>query len=227
METTLEQHMRKTNFTDPGTERSRFLKSNPSTGFREFFVDSTTSTAKNAEVVRWYVISSGKRTTLFRFLFLKWLWDELTSQEWAFCLSLPEFFSSKEFVACARALAAGSSKKRIRDRLNRYQNLVGLKPLSQSEYKSMHGMKYLLSEVIFTDRPAKKFSGWVRHHKDQGSLRVSSIFELEPQGFTEIVEIDLFKVLSVGTVTILNKEVPLSPDDDSRKESKRNSSYSF
>lgn len=209
-------------FISPGTLRSRFLKANPSKGFLEFTVASTTSTSKNDEVVRWFVISSGKRSTLFRFLFLKWLWDELTSQEWRFVLNLPEFFSSKEFVACARALAAGTPKKEIRDRLNRYNTLVGSKPLSQSEYKSMYGMKYDLGEVVFTDRPAKKFSGWVRHHNDQGSLRVNSVFELEPQGFTEIVELDLFMVLTVGTVTILNKEVPLSPDDDSRKESKRN-----
>jgi hypothetical protein len=206
--------MSKTKFIEPGSLRTRFLRANPSRGFHEFTVASTTSTPKNGEVVRWYVISSGKRPTLFMYLFLKWLWDELTSQEWAFVLSLPEFFSSKEFVACARALAAGTPKKSIRDRLNRYRLLVGLKPHSQERYKSMHNMRFDLGEVVLTVQSAKKFSGWVRHHNDQGALRVSSIFELDSQGFTEIVEFDLYKVLSVGSVTILNKEVLLSPDDD-------------
>jgi len=180
----------------------------------EFTLASTTLTPEKGVAVRWYVISSGKRSTLFKFFFLKWLWDELTSQEWYFVLNSPEFFSSEEFVASARALAAGIPKKVIRDRLNKYRLLVGLKPLSQERYRSMLGMKYELCEFTFTVRPAEKFSGWVRHQNDQGSLRVSSVFELEPQGFTEIVEFDLFRILTVGSVTILNKEVFLSPDDD-------------
>lgn len=206
--------MTRPNFANPTTVRLRFVKSFPSTGFREFTVASTTPSPNKGEVVRWYVISSGRRTTLFEFLFLKWLWNELTIQEWAFVLSLPEFYSSKEFIACARALASGVSKTDIRTRLEKYHSLVGLKQLSRLRYVSMKRIRYFLQEVVLTDQPAKKFSGWVRHHNDQGSLRKSSIFELQSQGFTDIVEIDLFKVLSVGTVTILNLEVKLSPDDD-------------
>jgi hypothetical protein len=180
-------------------------------------VDSTTPAPEKGTVVRWYVISSGKRTTLFEFLFLKWLWDELTSQEWRFVLSLPEFFSSKEFVACARALASGVPKSEIRTRLNKYAVLVGLKQLSRLRYESMKSIRYDLGEIILADRPAKKFSGWVRNHNDHGSLRKSSIFELQPSGAAEIVEVDLFNILSVGRVTILGKEVYLSPEDVSKK----------
>lgn len=223
METTLGKSMiTNPNFKNPESVRSRFLKSNPSKGFHEFKLDSTTSTPKEGGVVRWYVISSGKRSTLFKYLFLKWLWDELTSQEWYLVLNSPEFFSSKEFVASARALAAGIPKKVIRDRLNKYHLLVGLKPLSQERYRSMKGIRYEFCEFELAVKPAKKFSGWVRHQNDQGSLRVSSVFEIEPSIFTEKSEIDLFFILSVGTVTILNKEVSLSPEDDYRKSKRKN-----
>jgi len=179
---------------------------------------STTPAPNVGESVRWIVISSGKRTTLFKFLFLKWLWDELTSQELTFFLTLPETLSSREFIACARARASGLPKGAIRARLNGWLNLVGLKPLSRSRYESMKGIRYVLGEVVLTDIPAKKYSGWVRHQNDQGSLRKNSIFELDHQEFTEFVEIDLFNVISVGIVEILGKEIKLSPDETSKVE---------
>lgn len=210
------------NFTLPEQLMSRFLKSFPSKAIHAFKVDSTTSTLKKSEVVRWVVISSGKRTTLFTTLFLKWLWDELTSQEFRFFLDLPETLRSKEFIACARALASGLPKKVIRARLNRYLTLVGLKPLSRERYNGSKGVKYVLGECVLTVRSAVKYSGWVRHQNDQGSLRKNSVFELEHQEFTADVEIDLFNIISVGKLTILGKEVALSPDESLKDETEPN-----
>jgi len=83
----------------------------------------------------------------------------------------------------------------------------------------MKRLEYSLEEVVLSTRPARKFSGWTRHHLDHGSLG-GSVFEPEPWTFTEKVEWNLFMILSVGKVTLLNTEISLSPDDDS-KESKR------
>lgn len=211
--------MRESKFTDPKKLRADFFKSH-SKGFHEFIVSSNTPSPKLGEsVVYWYAISSGKRTTLFKFLFLKWLWDELTSQEFLFLLNLPEFFSSKEFQPCLAAVARGVPKRTIRVRLNNFRKLQGLKPWSQEMYKSMKSLRYVLGEVVLGTQPAKKFSGWVRHHKDHGSLR-GVLVEPTPSIFTESVEFDLFMILSVGKVNILGKEFGLSPEDDS-KESKR------
>jgi len=211
------------NFLTPDSNRSSFLKAFPSKGFIEFKMDSTTISPEKGKVVRWHVISSGKRSTLFKFLFLKWLWDELTSQEWKFVLNSPEFFSSKEFLACARALANGIPKKDIRTRLIKFQLLTGSKPSSRNRYRSLASLRYRLCEFVHTDTPAKKFSGWVRHQNDQGSLRKSSVFEIEPVGFTEKLEIDLFSIITVGKLSILGKDILLSPDDDSKESRNGNS----
>lgn len=206
------------NFTLPELLTARFLKSFPSKSLHVIKLDSTTSTLKKGEVVRWVVISSGKRSTLFKTLFLKWLWDELTSQEYRFFLDLPETLSSKEFVACARALASGIPKKVIRARLNKYLVLVGLKPLSRDRYNGSKGVKYVLGECVFTVRSAIKYSGWVRHQNDHGALRENSVFELDHQEFADVVEIDLFNIISVGKLTILGKDLALSPDESLKDE---------
>jgi len=174
--------------------------------------------------VRWYVISSGKRSTLFRYLFLKWLWDELTSQEWKYVLNLPEFFRQKEFIACARALATGISKKDIRERLNSFLALTGIKPLSQDRYRGLKRIRYEFCEFERAVTPAKKFSGWVRHQNDQGSLRMNKFELFETEAFTEVIEFDLFIVLSVGTVRILGKDLslPLTMTPKSRNGQKQN-----
>jgi len=209
----------KNQFRNPRDHRRDFFKSYHKS-FHEFKLTSSSIAPKYGEVVGWHVLSSGRRSTLFKFLFLKWLWDELTFQEFKFITNLPEFFSSEEFVACTRVLASGLPKKEIRTRLNNFRKLRGLKPLSHERYRAMkRGFVFSLVEYTFSPLPTKKYSGWTRHHKDHGTLgRV--LLEPMPSVFTETFEIDLFKVLSVGNVKILNTVFSLSPDDDS-KESKQ------
>jgi len=136
--------------------------------------------------------------------------------------NLPEFFSSEEFVACTRVFASGLPKKTIRTRLNNWRIFNGKPPLTFEKYRSMKStVRYSFTEFGLTLRPAKKFSGWVRHQNDQGSLRREPVLpEPHPSDFTDIVEFDLFMILSVGKVTLLNTSLSLSPDDDS-KESKQ------
>lgn len=211
--------MKDLDFKNPRNTRVAFLKANRGR-FIEFKVGSSSIAPRYGEMVGWYVISSGKRPTLFKYLFLKWLWDELTFHEWKFVLNLPEFFSSEEFVACARALASRQPKTVIRTRLNNFRILRGLKPLSEIKYRSMkRNMAYTLVEYTYSPLSTKKYSGWTRHHNDHGSLgRI--ILDPLPSEFTEKLEIDLFNILTVGEVKILNTVFSLSPDDVS-KETKR------
>lgn len=139
-----------------------------------------------------------------------------------FLFNLPEFFSSEEFVACTRVYASGVPKKVIRTRLNKWRIINGKPPLTFEKYRSMKStVRYSISEYEHTLRPAKKFSGWVRHQNDQGSLRRNSVLpDSAPAAISAFVEFDLFMILSVGKVTLLNTSISLSPDDDS-KESKQ------
>jgi hypothetical protein len=85
------------------------------------------------------------------------------------------------------------------------------------KYKSMKQIKYFLQEKEFRVPPTKKFSGWIRHHRDHGSLRGEQ-FVPEPQAIVIGEEIDLFSILSVGKIFLAGAEVTLSPMIDPKKD---------
>jgi hypothetical protein len=156
---------------------------------------------------------------LFQFLFLKWLYDELTSAELKYLLDLPEFFSSsgEEFLASLRMLANGFSKTEIRTRLNRYRELIGRKPHTAEKYRSMKQIKYFLQEKELRESPAKKFSGWTRHHHDHGTLGQERLYGPEFNAGYVSEEIDLFTLLTVGEIRIAGATVALSPMTEPKK----------
>jgi hypothetical protein len=199
--------------------RSDALKRLGFTGFHEWSCESNSIPKEISGRVVWNVISSGKRSTLFKFLFLKWLHDELTTSELKYVLNLPEFFSSsgKEFLACMRMQACGFLKTEIRTRLNTYRQLIGIKPHTAEIYRSMKQIKYFLQEKEFRVPPTKKFSGWVRHQNDQGNLGQERLYgpEFNPGYVGE--EVDLFSLLSVGKVLIAGATVTLSPMIEPKK----------
>lgn len=208
------------NSSDFGSLRSRFIRNGNFTGFREWSVSSNSATSITCGRVVWNVISSGKRSTLFKYLFLKWLWEELTLNELKYVLDLPEFHSSsgEEFFTCMKMLANGFPKSEIRTRLNNFRTLIGLKPHKAEKYRSLKQIKFILIEVEFREPPTIKFSGWVRHQNDQGSLRMNLI-ELDSEINDSYLknEINLYEYLSVGKVFLLGQEVTLSLNDGSNK----------
>lgn len=208
------------NSSEFGPLRSAVLRQQNFNGFREWSVSSNSAPSNDGGRVVWNVISSGRRSTLFHFLFLKWLYDELTKQELKYILDLPEFFTSsgKELFACMKMLANGFSKSEIRTRLNGLRKLLGLKPHTAEKYRSMKQIKYFLIEVEFREPPAEKYSGWVRHQNDQGSLRLSLIV-LDSEINSSYLEEDenLYEVLSVGKVFLLGQEITLSLMNGSNK----------
>lgn len=208
------------NYSEFGPLRSSVLKQKNFNGFREWSVSSNSASSYDGGRVVWNVISSGRRSIVFKYLFLKWLYDELTQQELKFVLDLPEFHTSsgKEFFACMKMLANGFSKSEIRTRLNGLRKLLDQKPWSAEMYRSLKQVKLFLIEVEFREPPAEKYSGWVRHQNDQGSLRLSLIdldSEINDSYLSE--DENLYEVLSVGKVFLLGQEITLSLMNDSNK----------
>lgn len=189
-------------------------------GFHSWSLRSSSIPKNSSGRVVWNVISSGKRSTLFKYLTLKWLWEELTSAELKYLLDLPELFSSsgKELLACMRMLANGFSKSEIRTRLNKYRQLLGLKPLTAEMFKSMKQIKFFLQEKELRVPPTKKYSGWTRHHNDHGSLGLDRLCgpEINMDYISE--EIDLYFLLSVGKIFVAGAAVTLSPMIDPKKD---------
>jgi len=158
------------------------------------------------------------------FLFLKWLWDELSSQELQFFLNSPEFFKDPRIESSFRARAYGTPKKEIRERLNKYLELVGERTFSHNRFRGSQRLFLLLElqEVFFV--PTPKFSGYTRHHKDKGSLRngdiESPLEEFTYEEFSDKFEF-WFHLLSVGEVRSTIRNVYLYPEDVSKKKRNR------
>jgi len=192
-------------------------------GFREFTVLINVSHTQKGVGSRWLVRSSGRRSTVVNFLFLKWLWDELSSQELKFMFNLPEFFKDPRFESSFRARAYGTPKKEIRERLNKYLSLIGEHPFDYERYRGMRGLFLLLELQEFYFPPTPKFSGYTRHHKDKGSLRSRSEDPLELFTFEE--KVDRFEfwfhLLSVGEVRSTIRNVYLFPEESSKKKRNR------
>lgn len=170
---------------------------------------------------RWIVFSTGKRSVLVRYLFGKWLWDELNSLELDVFWHLPEITSNVTIYNALRAFVDGTPKKILRKRLEKGQNLLNLLFISRQHYLTLKGRSnWIFIEETITLRQIPKFSGYTKHHKDKGSLGPErdnvSVF-LDP--VVDISENIIYHYLTVGEISILGDAV-IRPDEN-LKSSKR------
>lgn len=183
---------------------------------------------ENTETSRYYtrifVSSSGDRKTVLKKLFLKWLWDELTSEEMELFICLPETIGTPVIFACLQARARGIPKKLIRNRLNKIivLNLLGEKitPFTRERYLSLKQVRITLKKIRIPARPLTRYSGYTKNYKDKGTLRndvnyfTSKIFE---EDVNEEKEIFILHLLTVGRLEILGREINLDYPDESKR----------
>lgn len=152
---------------------------------------------------RWIVFSQGKRQVLVRHLFGKLLWDELNSFERNVFWHLEEVTRDTTIYLSLKALALGVSKRELRERLEK-GSFFDLWYISRQQYITMKGRTdWIFLEETVNLRRVPKFSGYTKHHKDQGSLGterdyVSEI--LEPS--SNISEDIILRYLTVGEFSL-------------------------
>lgn len=120
------------------------------------------------------ILSSGRLPTVERYVFGKWLWDELTIEEMEFFLALPSTLTNPITYACLRARANGVPKVQIRERLNRIPFKVTFP--SRQQYISLKQLSVTVIRQTLILRKVPKYSGYSRHHNDKGSINP---FQLE------------------------------------------------
>jgi hypothetical protein len=116
------------------------------------------------------VFSQGSRAKVVHYLWLKYLWDELTKKEFELFLAFPETLKAEMKVATLRA-ALLLGKKETRKRLNTILISINEDPFLRNSYL---GYKRLDVEIYdFTRKLPRvpKFSGWVRSLSAVGSKR--------------------------------------------------------
>lgn len=150
------------------------------------------------------VFSNGKRGTVFRYLWLKYLWDELTSQEYFLFISLPETIREPRILAFLKLRAQGISKITLRKSLVNWETLVGELFSSRETYQGLKGLRLEIWLIERRLRPAKKYTGYVKSISALGrGRRGESRFELlsATTDDEEVREVEFFvEVLTVGGI---------------------------
>lgn len=163
------------------------------------------------------VLSSGRRQAVHRYLWLKLLYDELSSKEFLLFLSMSETLKNNEIVGFLRAKLE-VPKTVLRQRLLELEALLG-KPLSSRD--SYIGYRRMRIDILTERRKlpkTPKFSGYIKNNsRDKGgrlngtSLDIPEISSESVLLMESIPETDWYELLTVGEITLLGQSIKLSP----------------
>lgn len=148
-----------------------------------------------------FVFSQGARIKVHRYLWLKFLWNELTKDEWLLFISMPETLNSDIYYNALRAINK-VGKKKVRNRLITTPYIEDRDKPTKDRYR---GYRCIDVEIFYDRRrlpKVPKFSGYVKSSSQVGSKRPqkSSFLDLIiPTGedYSERI-FDWFTYLTVG-----------------------------
>jgi len=132
----------------------------------KFTIKTISDITPNGAIKRWTVRSSGRRSVLIRYLFLKFLYDELTQEEYKVFLSFPDTTSVIPIFYALRARIEGIPKKVIRKILETL-TFPGFKVPTRDEYIGLKQIRF--THKIETEPPIRKpkpYSGYSKGYKD-------------------------------------------------------------
>jgi len=151
-------------------------------------------------------------------MFGKLLWDNLNSNESKIFWHLSEITNNISIYLSLKALALGIDKKLLRKRLEFLHEKFGFEFVTRQQYLTIKGrVNFFFLEEVVNLRRVPKFSGYTKHHKDQGSLgpeREDELSEiLEP--VVDVSEDFFWTYLSVGKISLFGGECSF-PDETSK-----------
>lgn len=149
-------------------------------GFTTWSLSISTNREKRNES-RLLVFSQGSRAKTVKYLWYKFLWEELTSQEMELFMLLPETLNSDFKIDTIRAILE-RGKKEIREKLERCPFLDKELAPSKEHYQGIRSFNIEIHKISRSLPKTKKFSGWIRSASAAGSKNSQggSRFELEP-----------------------------------------------
>jgi hypothetical protein len=174
-------------------------------------VKLTTDHEKGMEC-RLIVYSKGSRQAIIKFLWLKFLWDQLTRSEFLLFLSIPEVLSNEKMFNYLSVINT-IPKKIARRNLLKAEEYLEIEISSRERYQ---GIKDLDIEIYQETRnlpKPPKFSGYVKTPSSVGtkSSRGSSFLETttDPDVIMKslIEPISWYKLLTVGTDSLLSEDL--------------------
>lgn len=133
---------------------------------KTFNIRVITDIKYNGVIESWNVLSSGKRSVLVRYLFLKFIYDELSKQEYFLWLSFQETTSSVQMYFAIKARLQNVPKKLIRKILENV-SFEKTKQISRQEYISLKPIKFSFEKKTYPpiEKP-KPYTGYSKGYKD-------------------------------------------------------------
>lgn len=128
--------------------------------------------------------SQGSRTKVVRYLWLKFLWNELTRVEMKLFLALPETLNSEIKRNALRAILL-KGKTEVRNRLLKCPFLPPGEELSLETYQGFKRIDVEIYDLTRSLPKVPKFSGWIRSSSAKGSKR-----SLPKSTFVEVLDVD-------------------------------------
>lgn len=164
---------------------------------------SPSNTKDSDQPAMWKITSNWSDiATVRQYLILKWIFDELSKNEYYFLLdTINPLFD--HFMIAFKLFHKLRKKKLVQKAYNRYYSKIEEGSMNKQVYKLLKAEagKSLKLELFYTRRrKGKKYSGWRRSHNDHGSIgaQVNKDFEyLVPQDEENLENSVFNKLLSV------------------------------
>lgn len=144
-------------------EEARPRRPRFSGGFKTFSVKTSINREKQVES-RLVVFSQGSRSKVLEYLWLKFLWDELSRLEYKLMLSSSILNSDVKFNVIKAINYQG--KRKTRDRL---EILFPDGSYSRERYQGFKRLDVEIYEILLSLPKTKKFSGWIRSSSAKGN----------------------------------------------------------
>lgn len=138
-----------------------------------FVLRLRSSISTNNTSIVWLLRSNGRRRTIISYLFHKWLFANLTSEEKIIFLEFPEVLKNNMIFSALKAKTIGFSLKTIRKAMKYTSELLfGEKPPSHKRWVGYRTFSLEISKEVrhAKKRHVTKYTGWRRHQNDQGSM---------------------------------------------------------
>lgn len=131
-----------------------------------FSIKTISDITPNGAIKRWVALSSGRRSALLRYFFLKFIYDELTKEEYNFFLSFKEITEKVPIFFALRARRLKIPKRIIRKILEEVQ-FPGFKIVTREEYIGMQQIRFSFEKKNYPPiKKPKPYSGYSKGFKD-------------------------------------------------------------
>lgn len=169
-------------------------------GFKTFSISISTNREKGTDS-RLRVYSQGSRAVVARYLWLKYLWDELSRDEWRLFYNMSELIDDDIKVSALRAIMI-VGKRKVRDRLNNMLLHLKMETFTREQYQGYKRLDVEIREESRSLPKVPKFSGWIRSASAVGSKSSRGPSHLEPLAIQlddySDVKFDWYSFLTVG-----------------------------